>query len=145
MLFRSTPIPGPVASPQPTMTAALPAKGKVVTKSGVVYRVSTSTASVKTVTVLKLANNKKSAITIAKTITIDGYKYKVTGIEKKAFLGAKKLKSITIKTTTLKNVGKNALKNIYSKATIKVPASKLTAYKKLLKNKGQKSSVRIIK
>lgn len=45
----------------------------------------------------------------------------------------------------LKSVGKNALKGIHKKCTIKVPKTKLTAYKRLLKKKGQKANVKIIK
>lgn len=82
-------------------------------------------------------NNKKLIkITIGKNIT---------SIGKNAFNGCKKLKNITIKSTKLKKIGKNALKNINKKAIIKVPKNKLKAYKKLLKGKGQKSSVKIKK
>ena len=70
---------------------------------------------------------------------------KVTKIDKQAFYGCKKLKTITIKSTKLKTVGKEALKGINSKATIKVPKSKLSAYKKLFKGKGQGSKVKIAK
>ncbi|MBQ7066730.1 MAG: leucine-rich repeat protein [Lachnospiraceae bacterium] len=70
---------------------------------------------------------------------------KVTTIGKKAFYNCKKLKTITIKSTVLKKVGSLAFKNIYKKATIKVPKKKLAAYKKLLKGKGQSSKVKIKK
>ena len=75
-----------------------------------------------------------------KSITIPS---KVTKIDTQAFYGCKNLKSITIKTTKLKTVGKNALKGINAKAKIKVPSSKLKAYKTLLKSKGQGSKVKI--
>lgn len=70
---------------------------------------------------------------------------KVNKIGKSAFQGCKKLKNITIKTTKLtnKNVGSNAFKGIHAKAAIKVPKSKVTAYKKLLKKKGAGSKVSI--
>ena len=70
-----------------------------------------------------------------KQITIPS---KVNYIGKQAFYGCKKLKSITIKTQKLtsKKTGKWAFKGIYSKATVKVPKSKLKTYKKLLKSKG---------
>ena len=45
----------------------------------------------------------------------------------------------------IKSVGKNAFKGIHAKAKIKVPSSSLKKYKKLLSNKGQKSTVKIIK
>lgn len=70
-------------------------------------------------------------------------KFKTLGAS--AFYNCKKLKTITIKSTYLKSVGKNAFKGIYKKATIKVPKKKLSAYKKLLKGKGQKSTVKIKK
>lgn len=69
----------------------------------------------------------------------------VTKIEGNAWKDCRKLKSIVIKTTKLKKVGKNALKGIHDKATIKVPAKKLSQYKKLLKSKGQGKKVKIVK
>ena len=69
----------------------------------------------------------------------------VTKIGSKAFYNCKKLKKITIKSTKLKSVGPKAFKGINKKASIKVPKSKLKAYKKLLKKKGQASSVKIKK
>ena len=69
----------------------------------------------------------------------------VQTIGKSAFEKAGKLKAVTIKSTSLKKVGKNAFKGIHAKAKIKVPAKKLKAYQKLLKKKGQKASVKISK
>lgn len=79
-----------------------------------------------------------------KKITIPS---KVNKIGNQAFYKCKNLKNITIKTTklTTKNVGSKAFKDIHSKATIKVPKSKLKAYKKLLKSKGVSSQAKIKK
>lgn len=77
-----------------------------------------------------------------KKITIPA---KVKKIGAKAFYNCKSLKTITIKSTVLKKVGSKAFKNIHKKATIKVPKKKYKAYKKLLKGKGQKSTVKIKK
>ena len=54
-----------------------------------------------------------------------------------AFSGDGKLSKITIKSKKLKKVGKNALKNIRKKATVKVPADKWKEYQKLFEKKGQ--------
>ena len=62
-----------------------------------------------------------------------------------AFYGTKNLKTITIQSTKLTKVGKNALKGIYSKARIKVPAKKVSAYQKLFKGKGQGKNVKVVK
>ena len=63
---------------------------------------------------------------------------KVNKIGKSAFYGCKSLKSITVqsKKLTKKNVGSKAFQGIHPKAVIKVPKSRLSAYKKLLKSKG---------
>lgn len=72
---------------------------------------------------------------------------KVKRIGKQAFYGCKKLKTITIKTTKLTSskVGSKAFKGIYSKASIKVPKSKLKSYKKILRAKGVSSKAKIKK
>ncbi len=67
----------------------------------------------------------------------------VRSIGKEAFSGAKKLKTITVKSKVITKVGKNAFKNIYKRAKIKVPKVKLKAYQKLFKKKGQSSKVKI--
>ena len=69
----------------------------------------------------------------------------VTEIGSKAFYGCKKLNKITIKSTVLKKVGSSAFKGIKSTATIKVPKKQLKTYQKLLKKKGQASTVKIKK
>lgn len=70
---------------------------------------------------------------------------KVKKIGKQAFYGCKNLKNVTIKTTkmTKKNVGSKAFSGISSKAKIKVPKKKLTAYKKLLKARGIGKRVKV--
>ena len=45
----------------------------------------------------------------------------------------------------LKKAGKKAFKGIHAKCKIKVPKKKLSAYKRLLKGKGQKAGVKITK
>ena len=69
----------------------------------------------------------------------------VMEIGSSAFKGCKKLGTITVKSTKLKKVGKNALKGIKATAKVKVSAKKLSAYKKLFKNKGQGKKVKIVK
>lgn len=113
-------------------------------------------------------NKNVAKVTIGNTVTIRGAKFKITqigdkalknkktvtsvtlgtniqSIGKESFYGTAKLKTITIKSQKLTKVGKNALKNIYKKARIKVPKSKLKKYQSLLKKKGQKSTVKVSK
>jgi sorbitol-specific phosphotransferase system component IIA len=76
-----------------------------------------------------------------KKVTIQSKKLKEIG--SKAFSNNKALKKLTLKTTVLKKVGSKAFKGINKKAVIKVPASKVKAYKKLLAKKGQSKTVSI--
>ena len=115
-----------------------------------------------------LVNAKKKEVTIPKTIKYGGKTFQVTVVAEKAlkgntkvkkitigenvkeieayaFYGCKNLKTIQIKSTKLKYVGKNACKGIHSKATIKVPKKKWKEYKELFKNKGQGRKVQISK
>ena len=76
---------------------------------------------------------------------------KVKKIGSKAFYNCKKLVNITIKTTklTTKNVGSKAFTKAgssnYKKLKVKVPKSKLKAYKSLLKKKGLSAKAKIKK
>lgn len=104
---------------------------------------------------------KLSKVTLGKNVTTIGDKAfykctaltkitipsKVSKIGKYAFYGCKKLKTITIKTTKLtdKKVGSKAFKGIHSKATIKVPKTKVKAYKAMLKKKGIGKGVKVKK
>ena len=146
-----------------------PAKGATIKYKNATYKVTKSAAKGGTVTLVK-RNNKKTAFTVPATVkSANGkYTFKVTAIANKAFKGDKKLKkvvigknvqtigksafekagklkAVTIKSTSLKKVGKNAFKGIHAKAKIKVPAKKLRSYKRLLKGKGQKAGVKITK
>lgn len=72
---------------------------------------------------------------------------KVGSIGKQAFFGCKKLKNITIKTKKLtgSTVGKQAFKGISSKAVVKVPGSKMSTYRSILRAAGVGSKVTIKK
>lgn len=104
-------------------------------------------------------------IVIPGTIISDTYVYMVTSIDAKAckglknlssvvignnirkigneaFAGDKSLGKITVKTTKLSSVGRDALKGVKN-AVIKVPKTKKAKYKKLFAGKGQAKSVTV--
>ncbi|MDE5863434.1 MAG: leucine-rich repeat protein [Lachnospiraceae bacterium] len=103
----------------------------------------------KNLTMVNIGDNvtsiEKSAFENCKKLSKVTMGKKVTKIGANAFSGCKNLKTITVKSTKLKTIGKNAFRNIHKKAVIKVPKSKLGAYRKLFKNKGQKKTVKIKK
>ena len=148
--------------------ASVPAKGKVYTVGSLKYKVTKSAYKNGTVSVYAPTKKTLTSVTVPATVKINGYTFqvtaignkafakctklksvkigaKVTTIGKEAFSGCKALTSITISSNVLKAVGSSAFKGISAKAVIKVPAAKLSAYQKLLKGKGQKSSVKITK
>lgn len=133
------------ATAVPATSSPLPIKGLIVSKGGLKYTVTTSSDMKKTVTLIGIVNKNKTKLTVPKTIKINGYSYKVTAIGKKAFQGAKKLKNLSIKSTDIKFVGKNAFMNVNAKIKIKVPAAKLATFKKLFKGKGLKGTAKIVK
>lgn len=146
-------------------------KNSVYTVGNYKYKITTAKTNGKgtvSLTGVKSKDLKKTLkkITVGATVKIGGKKFNVTEIGSKAFSdcqkvtsasvganvtkigasafsGCKKLKEVKITSKKLKSVGKNAFKNISSKAKIKVPKAKKKAYAKILKSKGQKKSVKI--
>lgn len=146
----------------------LPTAGKSYTVGKHKYKVTKSATKGGTVTYIAPAKKNNKSITVPKTVKINGYTLSVTAVGSKAFANNKKLKKVTVganvktigskafykdsklKTIVidgknLKKVGSKALKGINAKAKIKVPKSKLKAYKKVFKEKGQKKTVKIVK
>ncbi len=115
------------------------------------------------------SKTKAVSITISNTVVLEnGQKAKVTGIEKNAFSGCKKLKKVVIgknvttiranafkkckklktiivKSKKLQKLDKAAFKGVFSKTVIKVPADQYKKYKKLFRKSGLKKSVKIKK
>ncbi len=150
----------PGASIDPTNASKIEVGTKVTIKN-LIYKVGKKN----TVTVTGAKSKKIKSVSIPATVTIQGTKYKVTAIAAKAFSGYgklktvtigknvksigkqafakdKKLKTITVKGTALKKVGKKSFINVPAKAKIKVPKKSKKAYKKLLKKGGFKGKVK---
>lgn len=139
-------------------------KGSVFAVKGLRYRITGSSEAAFAGT----ESAKTTKVVIPASVKIGGRSFKVTSVADKAlknrkkvtsvtvgknvktigreaFAGCKKLRKLTISSTKLKSVGKNALKGIPSDARIKVPAGKQKKYQKLFQKKGQGSQVRIEK
>ncbi|MDY3917543.1 MAG: leucine-rich repeat protein [Candidatus Limivivens sp.] len=144
-----------------------PKKGTTFQSGNLQYRITKVTGAGGNVTLVKTVK-KTAEVKIPDTVQYKGYTYRITEIGAKAFgsntkvkkimigkyvttigsqafLKAKNLRSITIKSLSLKKVGKSAFSGIYKKAVIKVPSAKYADYTKLLKKKGQASGVKIVK
>lgn len=138
-------------------------KNAVYTVSRLKYKISSADTSGKGTVVFAGATDKaaRKALTIPTTVKIGGKSFRVTAIGTSAMSGAKKLTTVKIganimtvgakafygcsklsnvtifgtKLTTAKT-GANAFKGIRSNCRFKVPASRVSAYKKLLRAKG---------
>lgn len=138
-------------------------KNAVYTVSRLKYKISSADTSGKGTVVFTGATDKaaRKALTIPTTVKIGGKSFRVTAISTSAMSGAKKLTTVKIganimtvgakafygcsklsnvtifgtKLTTAKT-GANAFKGIRSNCRFKVPASRVSAYKKLLRAKG---------
>lgn len=135
----------------------VPAEKKRFTdkKTGYTYKVTKSKAEVAFV---KAKKNTKN-VNVPETVKMDGVTYKVTSISakagknnkklksiiigknvkkigKSAFEGCKKLKTVSVKATKIKSVGKNAWKNTGKKVVVKTAKNKVKTYKKAFKKAG---------
>ncbi len=146
-----------------------PAGTKLEDSSGVSYEVTSDSKKTPTVAYTAAPEKAKKTVTIPKTVTVDGTKYKVTSIEENAFaenknvkqivvsqnittIGANafadcpKLKVITIHSTKLtgKNVADDAFAGIADGTVIRVPKKMLARYQKLFAKKGLSKKVKVV-
>lgn len=165
----------PTTEAKPTTKPSNPQVNTVAVKKGTTfivkgykYRVTSNLVKNPTVTVVGYKNKKLAKVNVVSAVNYKKVNFKVTAIGNKAFKNQKKTKSIVIgknvktigtqafagdskvkkikvKSTVLSKVGSKAFTGIDKKAIIKVPAKQLKSYKKMMKNKGQKKTVKITK
>ena len=97
------------------------------------------------VTYMRCTNKDVKKVIIPAYIKINGVRFNVTKINKKAFKGCSKLRKIIIKTKKLTKIGSKAFSGIHKKAKIKVPKSKYKKYKKMIRKAKTPKKVKITK
>lgn len=130
----ATPVPEVTTAPEPDgatepsepddSSVTLPDKGKVVNSGALKYIVVKPSDTNGTVSVYGAKNKNAKSVVIPKKININGYSYKVTGINKNAFNNMKKLSKVTIG-ANVKVIGTGAFKNCKKLQFIIIP-SKVT-------------------
>ena len=146
-------LPAESEKPQPEEQTGLK-KGQKITVKGYTYKVKNASE----VIFMGVKNKKAKTITIPAKVKLNGKYYKVTELAAKSLKGVqaktivigsqvkvigksamqncKKLKTLKIKSTKLKKVGKNAFMGVSKKAKVTMPKKMKSTYKKLLKGKG---------
>lgn len=147
--------------------------GKTFTVNSMKYKITKLASNNNEVTLIGTSKNKSdktfTKLNIGKTVKYNGNTFKITSVGKKAFkgytniktitvgknitkieaqafYGCKKVKTIIIKSNKLTTVNKKAITNINKKTIIKVPSSKVKAYKRLFKSStGYKKTMKIKK
>lgn len=142
-------------------------KNNSTNKSKSIFKYSNYNKKRKTVTLKRVRNKKIKKAVVPATVKYKGTKYKITVISSGAFKNCKKiknvtigknvkligkncfqnchkLKKITVKSKILRKTGKNSLKKTNRKLKIVCNKKKIKKYRKIFKNKGNKT-YRVIK
>lgn len=137
-----------------------------LTKGTVTYRVTSANVQNPRVCYVSNSNTEARTVTIPKTVTINGVKYKVVSIADNAFednanlttltIGAnvtsigieafcrcKKLSTVKITSKKLGTIGNKAFYGIRNNATFSAYRSKLTSYQSKLKKSGINTTIRL--
>ena len=109
-------------------------KGDIILSGNVKYKVSKIKGEKGELAVIGVKSKKPKTVTIANKIRRNGISFVVTSIQKNAFKGCKKVRTLNIKSTNIKSIAKKAFRGLAPKVKIKVPKSKAKAYKKWIKN-----------
>ena len=135
---------------KPIFTAQLtlyPIVGKPWPVSPFRYTVTKKTDTVREVTVINVdsAERSRKSLEIPDTVTICRKVYKVVGIEKNAFKGMKKLKTVTVG-KNVKKIDSNAFRNCKKLTTVKIKSKNCTfSGKGMWKGTSKKLTVKVPK
>ena len=123
-----------------------PKVGSKITDGKLIYKVTKvgtlDGKKVGKVTVVGLKKKSLKKVSIKSILRVNGVKYKVTAIGKKAFKKGKKIKKITIRSKYIKAFAKGAFKGLKKACVIKVPKAKKRAYTKKIKKAGFKGKIK---
>ena len=111
------------------------------------YMVTKKTDAEREVTVINVDSTKKSrkSLNIPDTVTMAKKVYKVVGIEKNAFKGLKKLKTVTVG-KNIKKIDNNAFRNCKKLTTVKIKSKNCTfSGKGIWKGTSKKLTVKVPK
>lgn len=88
------------------------------------------------IAVVLVKSNQLKKIIVPKQVKKNEVTFSVTSIEKNAFKGCKKVKTLQIKSLKIKSISKKALTGINKRVVVKVPKKKYWAYRIMLRKGG---------
>ncbi len=88
------------------------------------------------IAVVLVKSKQLKRIVVPKQVKKNGITFSVTSIEKNAFKGCKKVKTLQIKSLKIKSISKKALTGINKRVVVKVPRKKYWAYRVMLRKGG---------
>lgn len=112
------------ATSSPTTSTKPVAKPNVTTTNG--SKVDTKKDGTATMNKIPAAQAKKKQVTVSSTVTVNGVKYKVTTVDARAFLKATKATTITLPATITK-INKNAFTGAKKLKTLKFKSKKVAS------------------
>ncbi|MCR4842506.1 MAG: leucine-rich repeat domain-containing protein [Eubacterium sp.] len=115
--------------------------GDKFTAGKLVYKVTSANA----VSVVGVKSKAVKKLTVPATVKNGSVSYKVTAIGAKAFKSCKKLKTLTVKSTSIKKVAKNAFKGCKKLKTVKIKKGKTFKKTKKLFKKAVSKKVKFKK
>lgn len=101
------------------------------------YKVTSSNEKKPTVQYIASTSKNKKSVTIPKTVTVDGVKYKVTSVAKNAFKDNKKLTSVTL-SANITEIGNNAFAGCTKLKEVVIPKNVTKLGNNIFKGSGVK-------
>lgn len=111
-------------------------KGDCFMSGNLGYQVTKRKGKKGEIAVVLVKSNQLKKIVVPKQVKKNGITFSVTSIEKNAFKGCKKAKTLQIKSLNIKSISKKALTGINKRVVIKVPRKKYWAYRIMLRKGG---------
>lgn len=111
-------------------------KGDSFVAGNIKYRVAKLKGKKGEVAVAGVKSKKSKSFVIPHKVKKEGVTFTVTSIQKNAFKGCKKAKTLTIKSTSIRGITKKALAGLVKQIRIRIPKSKTAQYWSVLRKLG---------
>ena len=141
--LQPTPAPSATAFPNPDETGISAnavekrlTKGDSFVAGDIKYRVTKLKGKKGEAAVVGVKSKKSKRFVIPQKVKKEGITFSVTSIQKNAFQGCKKAKTLMIKSTSIRGITKKAMAGLVKRIQIRIPKSKAAWYRGVLRKFG---------